>query len=170
MPVLSPEPLAVFVALDHRGRKSASPEEAEIVARIVQALADGGCGASEIGIVVPYRRQARLIKESLAEAKLSREFCRQLVVDTVERMQGQEREVVIVSLTTSDTEFASYLRDFLFMPERLNVAITRARRKLIVVGSEAWRTDLPRTISEAALFARFLRECAIVPLERIHHG
>jgi DNA replication ATP-dependent helicase Dna2 len=58
-----------------------------------------------------------------------------IVVDTVERMQGQEREVIIVSFTTSSAKFAAQMADFLFQPQRLNVAVTRPRTKLILVGS-----------------------------------
>jgi DNA replication ATP-dependent helicase Dna2 len=50
-------------------------------------------------------------------------------------MQGQEREVVLVSLTTSSAAFAAQLADFFFQPQRLNVAITRPRTKLVIVGS-----------------------------------
>ena len=57
------------------------------------------------------------------------------MVDTVDRMQGQEREVVIMSFATSDPEFAFRLRGFLFQPQRLNVAATRPRTKLVLVAS-----------------------------------
>ncbi len=58
-----------------------------------------------------------------------------MVVDTVERMQGQEREVIIVSFATASPKFAAKMADFLFQPRRLNVAVTRPRTKLILVGS-----------------------------------
>jgi DNA replication ATP-dependent helicase Dna2 len=50
-------------------------------------------------------------------------------------MQGQEREVVIVSFATASAKFAAQMADFLFQPQRLNVAVTRPRTKLILVGS-----------------------------------
>jgi DNA replication ATP-dependent helicase Dna2 len=58
-----------------------------------------------------------------------------IVVDTVERIQGQERDIIIVSLTTSDPAHAVQRAEFYFQPNRLNVAITRPRVKRIVIGS-----------------------------------
>lgn len=89
----------------------------------------------EIGVVVPYRAQGRVIRSLLRQVLSNEEVVREIVVDTVERMQGQEREAVLVSLTTSSTGFASQIAEFFFQPQRLNVAITRPRTKLIIVGS-----------------------------------
>jgi DNA replication ATP-dependent helicase Dna2 len=85
--------------------------------------------------VVPYRAQGRLIRSLIRRNLLDSELANRLVVDTVERMQGQEREVVIVSFATASAKFAAQVADFLFQPQRLNVAVTRPRTKLILVGS-----------------------------------
>ena len=60
-----------------------------------------------------------------------------MVVDTVERIQGQEREMIIFSMTTSDPFYAAERAEFYFQPNRLNVAITRPRVKRIVIGDPA---------------------------------
>jgi DNA replication ATP-dependent helicase Dna2 len=67
-----------------------------------------------------------------------------IVVDTVERIQGQERELVIISLTTSDPGHAAQRADFYFQPNRLNVAITRPKVKRIVVGSPLLFKAVPK--------------------------
>ena len=65
-------------------------------------------------------------------------------VDTVDRFQGGERMVMIISFATSQTPAAtSPLREFLTNPNRLNVALTRAQRKLIVVGCAPTLETLP---------------------------
>jgi DNA replication ATP-dependent helicase Dna2 len=76
------------------------------------------------------------------------------VADTVERMQGQERELVILSLATGDEVFLGAVAEFFFQPQRLNVAITRAKSKLIVIGPDLVRVpaieqaDLKRWIAQ----------------------
>ena len=89
----------------------------------------------DIGVVVSYRAQSRLIRSLIRRNLMDSEITNRLVVDTVERMQGQEREVIIVSFATASARFASQIADFLFQPQRLNVAVTRPRTKLILVGS-----------------------------------
>jgi len=89
----------------------------------------------DIGVVVPYRAQSRLIRSLIRRNLLENDLANRLVVDTVERMQGQEREVIIVSFATASAKFAAQVADFLFQPQRLNVAVTRPRTKLILVGS-----------------------------------
>jgi DNA replication ATP-dependent helicase Dna2 len=80
------------------------------------------------------------------------------VVDTVERMQGQEREVVLVSFATANPVFAAQIADFFFQPQRLNVAVTRPRTKLILVGSHHMldADQVDATHAEAAALLRDL--------------
>lgn len=132
---LSPEPSVVWMAVPHCGARTAAVEEVTLVSDLLLALVAGGTRWKDIGVVVPYRRQARLLRRHLAQKVRNRHEISELVVDTVERMQGQEREVIVLSFATSDHEFAARLRAFLFEPQRLNVAATRSLSKLLIVAS-----------------------------------
>jgi DNA replication ATP-dependent helicase Dna2 len=133
--VLDPDLPAVFIDLCHRNTTVRSSTEAEAVVGLVTALIERGLSTSEIGVVVPYRAQSRLIRSLMRRALGNGEVLERLVIDTVERMQGQEREVVLVSFATSSPAFAAQVSEFLFQPQRLNVAVTRPRTKLILIGS-----------------------------------
>lgn len=135
--VLNPEISSVFVEVNHQAQGLNSPQEAEIIAEIVAETVKCGVSSHEIAIVVPYRSQARLIRQKLQKIALEYNLpdVTSVLVNTVESMQGQERDIMIVSLTTSDPFHAAQKADFYFQPNRLNVAITRARVKRIVVGS-----------------------------------
>jgi DNA replication ATP-dependent helicase Dna2 len=135
--VFAAAPAVVWLAVPHRGCRSYAPEETTLVADLLRAFHEGGLAWKDIGVVVPFRRQARFLRKRLASRTPDRRPPPGLVIDTVERMQGQEREVVIVSFTTSDEDFAHRLREFLFQPQRLNVAATRPRTKLVLVASPA---------------------------------
>lgn len=134
---LSPSPSVVWLAVPHQGCRSVAPEEATLIADVLHALHAGGLAWKDMGVVIPFRRQARYLRRRLAARSPDRIAPAALVADTVERMQGQEREVVLVSFTTSDEEFAWRLKDFIFLQQRLNVAATRPRTKLVLVASPA---------------------------------
>jgi DNA replication ATP-dependent helicase Dna2 len=133
--VLAPESPAVFLDLCHTNTTVRSRLEAETVVELILSLLIRGVAPEEIGVVVPYRAQSRLIRSLARRIIGDEETLRKLVVDTVERMQGQERDVVLVSFATASPKFAAQVADFLFQPQRLNVAVTRPRTKLILVGS-----------------------------------
>ncbi len=133
--VLDPDSPAVFLDLCHENTTVRSRIEADVVLDLVLYLLMRDVSPEEIGIVVPYRAQSRLIRSLIRRNLQDSEITNRLVVDTVERMQGQEREVIIVSFATASIKFASQMADFLFQPQRLNVAVTRPRTKLILVGS-----------------------------------
>ena len=133
--VLDPESPAVFLDLCHQNTTVRSRIEADVVMEFILSLFMRDVSPEDIGVVVPYRAQSRLIRSLIRRNLLDSELANRLVVDTVERMQGQEREVVIVSSATASAKFAAQMADFLFQPQRLNVAVTRPRTKLILVGS-----------------------------------
>jgi DNA replication ATP-dependent helicase Dna2 len=125
----------VFWDLAHHNNTVYSRKEAYAVVDLITTLLACGVPAAEIGVVAPYRAQGRLIRNLLQQFVPDTAVRRQIITDTVERMQGQERDLVILSLTTSNPGFAANVAEFFFQPERLNVAVTRPRRKLIIVGS-----------------------------------
>lgn len=135
--LLDPDVPDIFGEISHTRRGMRSPEEAEVAAGIAIEAVYCGVAAEEIAIVAPYRAQGRIIRKrlrQLASPDMLPEI-EKIVVDTVERIQGQERDIVIISLTTSDPVHAAKRAEFFFQPNRLNVAITRPRVKRIVLGS-----------------------------------
>ncbi|MCJ7552097.1 MAG: DNA2/NAM7 family helicase [Anaerolineae bacterium] len=163
--VLAPDEPAVFVDLFQTNTTIRSRREADAVVDLILTLLAAGVPATEIGVVTPYRAQGREIRNLLRRALPSPTARRQIVIDTVERMQGQEREVVLVSLATASATFAETLADFYFQPQRLNVTITRSRTKLIIIGSSnvlrAEPAD-PELAGHVALFREFIETCTTV--------
>lgn len=104
-----------------------NPREAALAARKVRALLEAGVAPSQIGVIAPYRAQVRLLRELLAGAP-------GLEIDSVDGFQGREKEAVVVSLVRSNPEGEI---GFLADTRRTNVALTRARRMLLVVGDSA---------------------------------
>ncbi|MFN7034784.1 MAG: DEAD/DEAH box helicase [Bellilinea sp.] len=150
--ILDPSRPAVFLDLQHRNTTVRSYLEAEKVVELVSALLEHRVPPQEIGVVVPYRAQSRLIRSLLRRNLPVSDWWKEIVADTVERMQGQEREVIIVSLTTSSVNFAVQVADFLLQPQRLNVAVTRPRTKLILLGSQSLIKNPPPSEELAASF------------------
>ena len=133
--ILSSEEPFVFIRTPGINKRSSNRDEAELVADIVYSAVESGLDAEEIGIVTPYRAHAKAIKSCLSD-KLGIFSSKSIVTDTVERMQGQEREMIIISMCSSDPQYITAIADFFFQSERLNVAITRPQTKLILIGPE----------------------------------
>ena len=163
--LLDPAEPLVFWDMDQQNTTTRSHREASAVADLILVLLDAGMPPQEIGVVAPYRAQGREIRHRLHEVLGDAAIRQRIVVDTVERMQGQEREVIILSLTTSSAAFAAQLADFFFQPQRLNVAVTRSRSKLIIVGSrhvlQALPAD-PEWQEAVQLLADLLNHCTYI--------
>jgi len=126
---------AVYLPTRDPSARSRNPREAQLVASLCAAAIEGGLAPREIGIVTPFRAHGRTVRRALAE-RLGWHTAREIVADTVERMQGQERELVILSLATGNLRFLAAIAGFFFQPERLNVSVTRAMTKLVILGPE----------------------------------
>lgn len=126
--------LVLHNVFDSQGR---SPYEAKIVAELVADLLKNGVKLNDIGIMSPYRAQVREIKKEIKKIlrnSIPNPFDN-LFVDTVDSMQGQERNYIIYSLSNSHPLESMRRLDFFYSPNRLNVAITRAIKKCIVIGN-----------------------------------
>ncbi len=126
--------LILHRTFDAQGR---SPYEARLVAEIVSDLMQNGIKIEEIGIMSPYRAQVREIKKEVKKIlprAIEKPFD-SLFVDTVDSMQGQERNYVIYSLANSHPLESMRRLDFFYSPNRLNVAITRAIKKCFVIAN-----------------------------------
>ncbi|MBM3983471.1 MAG: DNA-binding protein [Planctomycetes bacterium] len=102
-------------------------QEAALAVKKVRALLALGVPPTQIGVITPYRSQVRLLRERLADVV-------GLEIDSVDGFQGREKEAIIVSLVRSNNECEI---GFLADTRRTNVALTRARRKLLVIGDSA---------------------------------
>jgi DNA replication ATP-dependent helicase Dna2 len=135
-----------------------SNREAQAVREIVAALLAHGIEQQDIGIIAPYRAQVANIRRHLFSQApeigwQALPSTSPLSVDTVDRFQGGERMVIIMSFATSvEPVVGSPRRDFLTNPNRLNVALTRAQRKLILVGCTPALANLP-------MFSRLITYC-----------
>ena len=113
-------------------------EEARLTVRLLGELLDAGLAPREVAVITPYVAQVRRLKALLGDSPVE--------VGTVDGFQGREKEAVLLSLVRSnDTGEVGFLRD----SRRMNVALTRAKRLLLVVGDGA-------TVSRHPLYSRLL--------------
>lgn len=146
--------------VDHIGNTNSSSEEVEKVVEIVRQLTGGDVTfineegkeatltTNDIKIITPYNAQVQAIKQNLPDVE----------VGTVDKFQGQEAPVIIYSVATSSLEDAPRGMDFLFSPNRFNVAVSRARTRFIMVANPAIfeaECKSPFQIKLANAFCRF---------------
>ena len=124
--------------LEPDGESKRNPQEAQLILRLASELINCGLDPRDIAVIAPYAAQVRWLREHCEH--------RNLEIDTVDGFQGREKEAVLISLVRSNQigEIG-----FLSDTRRMNVALTRARRKLIVVGDSS-------TLANNDFFARLL--------------
>lgn len=122
---------------DNESRRN--PGEADVLQKHLEQLIELGLNTTSIAVISPYRAQIDLLEERIAHLP-------HVAVNTVDSFQGQERDVVYISLVRSnDKNELGFLKDY----RRMNVAMTRARKKLVVIGDSA-------TLGNDAFFSRFI--------------
>ncbi|HET6672915.1 MAG TPA: DEAD/DEAH box helicase, partial [Agromyces sp.] len=151
------------VPVDHSGNATSSPEEAAVIVELVGDLlgrhwVDATDATArplaqrDLIVVTPYNAQLTLVRSALDAAGY-----RDVPVGTVDKFQGQEAAVAIVSLAASSAAAAPRGVEFLLLKNRLNVAISRAKWAAYVVYSPGLLDTLPRTPEGVAQLSAFIR-------------
>jgi len=128
------EPISMLLHDDDTSHQS-NFVEAQLVQEIVNNVPD----EEDVGIVVPHNAQKGLVS-ALCE--------RESNVDTVERFQGGQKDIIILSATVSDPGFLQDESEFILNPNRLNVALSRMKKKLIVIAPKTLFRLLPQDVDE----------------------
>ena len=142
--MLRPDYPLVVVTHDEDGSQVRNPFEQALIEPVLRALADpekyGLDAVDGLGIVVPHRAQRAALQQSFPELCIldpASGLPVRSAIDTVERFQGGERTVIMVSATESDRAYLLASSTFLLDPRRLTVAVSRAKRKMILVASRS---------------------------------
>jgi len=134
-----------LVALDVDGEESRTPmysyingAEAQTVATEVQQLLEQGVMATDVGVITPYNGQIGKIR-SVLQSELGEAVSGDVKVDTIDSFQGGQRDAIVVSFVRSNPEGEiGFLGLETEGPRRLNVALTRAKKRLVLIGN--WDT------------------------------
>lgn len=125
--------------LDPNGESKLNPREALWILKQVDALLDAGILPEQIAVIAPYSAQVRFLRDRCSNNSVE--------IDTVDGFQGREKEVVLISLVRSNTQGEV---GFLGDTRRMNVAMTRAKRRLIVIGDGS-------TLGRNAFFKKWIQ-------------
>ena len=131
--VLEPENVFVLIVHDEAESFQSNLVEASIVEALVRSVKSEG-----IGVITPHNAQKGLLKNMLSEG------CENARIDTVERYQGGEADFIIISSTVSDPDYVRSESDFLLNLNRINVAISRMKKKLVIIASRSIFEFMPQ--------------------------
>jgi ATP-dependent RNA/DNA helicase IGHMBP2 len=124
------------------GTSSTNPEEAAFLVKRVESLIDNWpeTDIPSIAIISPYKQQIQVLSEYVMDSAILKPFLKYISVNTIDSFQGQERDAVFISMTRSNLDgeigFVADIR-------RMNVAMTRARKLLVIVGDSATIGNFP---------------------------
>ena len=126
--------------LNPESLSTSNPDEAQLLLKHLKNLLEQYEQSNKqnrkitIGIISPYKEQVQLLTTKIAEDEYLKTYSSQIAIKTVDGFQGQERDVIYISLVRSnDSQEIGFLSD----TRRMNVALTRAKKKLVVIGDSA---------------------------------
>ena len=134
------------------GTSTTNPEEAAFLIRHLVSLVTTlekihtAQNFPTVAVISPYKQQIQILKALVSEEEILAKYERKIAVNTIDSFQGQERDVVYISLTRSNSDGNI---GFLADTRRMNVAMTRAKKKLVVIGDSS-------TLSKAKFYADFI--------------
>jgi superfamily I DNA and/or RNA helicase len=141
--ILNPQKTICFIDIDSKEEKFQNAtsyfnfKEINIIKEIVENIKKLGIENKSIGIISPYKDQVKILKETIKD---------DIEIKTIDGFQGREKDIIIISFTrANDKNIIGFLDDF----RRLNVALTRAKRKLIVIGNS-------KTLKSNSLYKKLL--------------
>ncbi|MFN8671360.1 MAG: AAA domain-containing protein [Candidatus Sericytochromatia bacterium] len=144
--ILDPDKPMVFVDHKSSGNLKLNPKEAFLIFNIVNEFINFGIDVEKIGIITPFRAQVAEIRRAFLSHKNSDQYSK-ITIDTVDRFQGSDRDIIIFSSVATDSE---HITDFFTDFRRINVTVTRAKKKFILVGNKP-------ILSESELFYKLIR-------------
>jgi ATP-dependent RNA/DNA helicase IGHMBP2 len=134
------------------GTSSTNPEEAVFLIKHLTQLTEKlntfypAENFPAVAVISPYKEQIRILRELLQNSDLLKLYADKITINTIDSFQGQERDIVYISMTRSNTTGEI---GFLSDTRRMNVAMTRAKKKLVVIGDSA-------TLGNFSFYADFL--------------
>lgn len=148
----------VLVTYDDESFQQMNPLESTLTTEILAAvdLPPTNGGGSEnhtqaqsepFGVVTPHNAQRGHLSSTLTDVE-GTDYTKVTDVDTVERFQGGEREMMIINATVSDPDYVATESDFLLDLNRLNVAMSRMKQKLVIIASDAIFDHIPTDVDE----------------------
>ena len=135
--IMDPEYPVVLIIHDEAESQDSNPTEVALLDALIEALPDST--PETVGIVTPHNAQKGRLRELLGDVAMS---------DTVERFQGGERDTMFITATASDPDYVRGEADFLLNPNRLNVAMSRMKKKLVVIASTSVFEIVPTDAEE----------------------
>lgn len=117
---------------DHDEFEDQNTDEARFVADLVSEALKCKMKVKDIAVITPYRRQVKAIRDALIQNDIKK----LPLIDTVERLQGQDVELIVISMCISSPLYFAAHGSFVLDQHRLNVMISRAKRKVVILASE----------------------------------